>query len=262
MEISLDEVGEYNRRAWDQQVDLGGEWTKPVSREAIAAARRGDWDIVLTPLKPVPREWFPELKDCRVLCLAASGGQQAAILSAAGALVTVLDNSPKQLAQDRRVADENALALHAILGDMRDLSCFSAESFDLVVHPVSNCFVPEVRPVWQEISRVLRPGGLCLSGFYQPAALIFDENAEKQGQLVVRHPLPYSDLTSLTEAERDALVQSGEPFLFGHSLEDQIGGQIDSELVVTGFMEDLWPDRMISRYMPSFAATKSMKWSF
>ncbi len=54
-------VVEFNRSAWDRQVE-GGEnpWTKPVSRQQIEAARRGEWTIVLTEQKPVPASWFPK----------------------------------------------------------------------------------------------------------------------------------------------------------------------------------------------------------
>ncbi len=100
-----DEILRYNRQAWDRQVERGNPWTIPVDPEAIARARQGDWQIVLTPTKPVPADWFPPLAGLDVLCLASGGGQQGPILAAAGAKATVFDNSPKQLAQDRLVAD-------------------------------------------------------------------------------------------------------------------------------------------------------------
>ena len=109
MDDSRDILG-YNRQAWDRQVERGNRWTVPVGPEAIARARRGDWSIVLTPTKPVPADWFPPLAGLDVLCLAGGGGQQGPILAAAGARVTVFDNSPKQLAQDRLVADREGLA--------------------------------------------------------------------------------------------------------------------------------------------------------
>jgi len=99
------DIQEYNRLAWDREVERGNKWTIPVDRETISAARQGRWELLLTPSKPVPSEWFPEVRDLDVLCLASGGGQQGPILAAAGANVTVLDNSPKQLGQDRFVAD-------------------------------------------------------------------------------------------------------------------------------------------------------------
>ena len=93
-----EDVFVYNRQAWDRQVQRGNRWTVPVSSEQIARARNGDWSIVLTPTKPVPLEWFPPLVGLDVLCLASGGGQQGPILAAAGANVTVFDNSPARLA--------------------------------------------------------------------------------------------------------------------------------------------------------------------
>src|SRR5690606_18814003 len=136
------------------------------------AARKGEWSIVLTPTVPVPHAWFPPLAGAAVLCLASGGGQQGPILAAAGARVTVFDNSPQQLAQDRYVARRDNLDLTTVEGDMRDLSAFASDTFDLIVHPVSNVFVPDVRPVWREAFRVLRPGGAMLAGFCNPVLYI------------------------------------------------------------------------------------------
>src|SRR6202034_4651561 len=84
----------HNRAAWDREVESGNEWTQPVGPEVIARARAGDWSVVLIGYQPVPRNWFPaELAGVEVLCLASGGGQQAPVLSAAGAAVTILDNS-------------------------------------------------------------------------------------------------------------------------------------------------------------------------
>jgi 2-polyprenyl-3-methyl-5-hydroxy-6-metoxy-1,4-benzoquinol methylase len=94
----------HNRLVWDRQVEKGNPWTVCVSSEDITSARQGLWQISLTPTKPVPKDWFPPLKSCEVLRLASGGGQQAPILAAAGATITVLDNSPKQLVQDQRAA--------------------------------------------------------------------------------------------------------------------------------------------------------------
>ena len=99
------------------------------------------------------------------------------------------------------VAERDHLAIHTVEGDMADLSSFPDESFDLIVHPVSNVFVPDVRPVWLEASRVLRPGGALLAGIVNPVIYLFDMSLYDQGILQIKHPLPYSDLTSLDEGE-------------------------------------------------------------
>ncbi len=253
------DVRAYNREAWDREVERGNEWTVPVGEDVIEAAQRGRWEVVLTNTKPVPKEWFPDLEGADVLCLASGGGQQAPIFAAAGANVTVLDNSPKQLAQDRFVAERDSLALEAVEGDMADLSVFPDERFDLVFHPVSNLFAPEVRPVWAEAFRVLRRGGVLLAGFINPSCFIFDCELADSGKLRVRHPLPYADATSLSEEERERLIDRGEPLEFSHTLEDQIGGQIEAGFLISGLYEDRHRDDALAAYMPTCIATRAIK---
>src|SRR6185312_13903138 len=149
------DVLRHNSLAWDAECENEGEWSRPVNAEVIANARRGEWQVILTPNKPVPREWFGDLKGRDVLCLASGGGQQGPVLSAAGANVTVLDQSPKQLDRDRLVAERESLNMRLIRGDMADLSIFDDASFDIVFNPCSNCFTPNVRSVWKESFRVL-----------------------------------------------------------------------------------------------------------
>jgi SAM-dependent methyltransferase len=258
------DIREYNRMAWDREVERGNEWTVPVNSETIAAARQGQWEIFLTPSKPVPKEWFPDLEGLDVLCLASGGGQQAPILAAAGANVIVLDNSPKQLEQDRFVAERDSLIITTVEGDMADLSMFSDQSFDLIVHPVSNVFVPDVRPVWTEAFRVLRQGGALLAGFDNPAIHLFDYDlADRTGILQVKYALPYSDLTSLTEEKRQRrVIDEGFPLEFSHTLEDQIGGQLDVGFLIAGFYEDSYSEEeedILADYMHTFIATRAIK---
>jgi SAM-dependent methyltransferase len=255
------DVRTYNRSAWDRAVEDKSPWSIPVSPEVTAAARQGQWQIILTPTIPVPRAWFPQdLHGVDVLCLASGGGQQGPVLAAAGANVTVFDNSPRQLAQDRYVAGRDGLLVRTLEGDMRDLSLFAGASFDLLVHPVSNLFVPDVRPVWREAFRVLRPGGSLLSGFLNPITYIFDiHKADEEGVLEVKYSIPFSDLTSTSEAERQRLLDEGSPLEFGHSLDDQIGGQIDAGFVIAGFYEDRWSDFVLDQHIATFMATRAVK---
>ena len=253
------DIREYNRSAWNMEVERGNEWTRPVTPEVIAAAREGVWEVLLTETRPVPREWFPELKAAEVLCLASGGGQQAPILAAAGARVTVLDNSPKQLEQDRKVAEREGLSLSTIEGDMADLSAFADESFDLIFHPCSNLFVPDVRPVWKEAFRVLRRKGALLAGFLNPVLYLVDEKLAENGVLQVRHKLPYSDLNSLTKEECRQLMLRNEPLQFGHSLQDQLGGQTDAGFVIKAFYEDRHRTLPIAEYTPTYIATRAFK---
>lgn len=249
----------YNRLAWDRAVAEGSEWTIPVTPAQTAAARQGEWQLVLTPTKAVPHSWFPPLAGAKVLGLAAGGGQQGPILAAAGAEVTIVDASPQQLAQDRYVARRDGLSLTTIEGDMADLSAFADKTFDLIVHPCSNLFVPDVMVVWRECYRVLKTGGVLMAGFCNPATYIFDQRLADEGILQVRHRLPYSDLASLSETERQSYIDDEQPLEFSHTLDEQIGGQLAEGFVLTGFYEDTWPGRTLDAYMPTFIATRAVK---
>jgi len=89
-----DAVRSHNRKAWNAEVERGNRWTVPVDHQAIEAARGGRLEVLLTDSRVVPAAWFPDLDGADALCLASGGGQQGPLLAAAGANVTVLDNSP------------------------------------------------------------------------------------------------------------------------------------------------------------------------
>ncbi len=247
----------YNRKAWDKQVESGNPWTVPVTSEQVDAARHGEWQVLLTPTKPVPRTWFPpELNGANLLCLASGGGQQGPILAAAGASVTVFDNSPNQLARDRMVSERDGLAIRTVLGDMANLSEFADESFELIFNPVSTCFIPEVKPVWQECYRVLRKGGALLTGFIQPHAYCLDL---REGVYHLRFSLPYADPTSISTEERIQRFGADTPLEFSHTFTDQIGGQMAAGFHLVDLYEDIDPSEPINKYMPTFMATRAVK---
>jgi len=257
------DIRSHNRAAWNRNVETRNPWTLPVGTDVIERARRGQFEPLLTPTKPVPMEWFPTLAGTPTLCLASGGGQQGPVLAAAGAVVTVFDNSPSQLSQDRLVAEREGLAIATVEGDMADLSVFADGTFGLIVHPCSNCFVPDIRPVWRECFRVLRAGGVLLAGFTNPVRYLFDDERTQNGSLEARHAIPYSDLTDLSEADRRRLVlDKMQPLEFGHTLADQIGGQLDAGFLLNGFFEDGYPESAgdpISRFMKTFLATRAVK---
>lgn len=248
----------HNRVAWDELVDNDNEWSRPVGPEVIAKARQGDWSVVLIGHEPIPRDWFPsELPGARVLCLASGGGQQGPVLAAAGATVTVFDNSPKQLARDDEVAARDGLGLRTVLGDMRDLSAFDDASFDVIFNPVSNVFCPDLTPVWEETFRVLRPGGTLMVGFMNPDVYIFDEVALDRQELVVRHRLPFSSL-DLSPDDRMRAYGSG-PIEYSHSLTEQIGGQLAAGFVLTHLSEAPHHADATAQHLSAYIATRAVK---
>jgi SAM-dependent methyltransferase len=249
----------HNRAAWDREVADGNEWTRPVGPDVVARARAGDWSVVLIGYEPTPRDWFPaDLAGAAILCLASGGGQQGPVLAAAGADVTVFDNSPGQLARDTEVAAREGLVVRTVLGDMRDLGAFAAASFDVVFNPVSNVFCPELGPVWREAYRVLRPGGILMTGFMNPDIFIFDVTMlDEREEFVVRHPLPFSTL-DLSGAERMRSYGDG-PIEYSHSLTEQIGGQLAAGFVLTHLVEAPHHADATSRYLPGYIATRATK---
>ncbi len=251
------DIQKYNQQAWDNQVNSGkNPWTVPVSPEVIANARKGDWSVVLTQTVPVPKEWFPPMKGLKVLGLASGGGQQGPVFAAAGAEVTVFDNSPAQLARDREVAERDGLNIHTVQGDMRDLSAFENESFDFIFHPVSNLFIHEIRPVWREAYRVLRKGGSMLAGFMNPLFYLFDWDDMEKGNLNVKYKIPFSDVEAYG---MERLQQEDRPAEFGHSLADQLAGQMEAGFHLTGLYEDHHTDLKISEFSPTYIATRAIK---
>lgn len=256
------DIFSHNQAAWDRLAAHDCEWSRPVSPEAVAAARNGHWSVRLAP-GDLPADWLGEVEGRDILCLASAGGQQAPILAAAGAKVTVFDASQRQLDQDRHVAARDGLALIAVQGDMRDLSIFPESSFDIILNPISNLYVPDILPVWRECHRVLRPGGRLLASFYNPVVFVGDRDPElaEQGLIRPRFPVPYADIRDLDATERDAKQARGEAFVFGHSLTEQIGGQIEAGFSIAGFQEDRQPVPrfLIDTFLPTFITTLALK---
>lgn len=249
---------EANRKIWDERSENNDIWSVPVTSEMVEQARKGIWSIVLTPTKPVPANWFPDkLHEKRILCLASGGGQQGPILAATGADVTVFDNSRRQLEKDEFVARRDNLKIKTVQGNMQDLSMFEDESFDCIIHPWSNGYIDDVRPVWKECARVLKKQGLLLAGFGNPIECIFNVGKLEQGIFAVENKIPYADIEHMDDPETRAVVEESG-YLWGHTLEDQIQGQTDAGFAIVGFYEDIG-GTALDQYINSSIATKAIK---
>lgn len=254
------DVYEYNRKAWTIQVEENNRWTVPVTAEEISAARKGEVKVVLTPTLPVPQSWFPDLKGSKLLALASAGGQQAPIFAAAGAEVTLLDLTPAQLDQDRKVAELYDLTINLVEGKMEDLSAFADESFDVIFHPCSNMFTPDLKPVWKECSRVLRKKGILMWGFTKPESLLIMPQKDNPSDFRLKYKMPYNDFDSLTPEEQSVYTDKNEPMLFAHSWSDQIGELLNNGFQLTHFFEDDWAGKdPIDEYYKSFVAARAVK---
>ena len=249
------DIVKYNKIAWNNYVAQNNRWTIPVSEQELENAKNGNWNIVLTPQKPVPHYWFPDLNGLKILGLASGGGQQCPILATLGADVTVFDNSENQLLQDKNISEKFNLGIKTVQGDMKDLSSFADNTFDLIFNPCSTTFVDTVLPVWEECFRILKLNGILMTGFTNPISLQLDE---ENFRLI--YTQPYSDINSLPEEKLENLLQNQEALIFGHSLTDQIGGQLTAGFLLTHMYEDIWGgDNKIDNYFPSFIATRAVK---
>jgi ubiquinone/menaquinone biosynthesis C-methylase UbiE len=254
------DIIKYNSIAWDKLVDDQSEWTVPVSEEIIKDAKMGISSIVLTNEKSVPQEWYMPIMGKRVLCLACGGGQQAPVIAALGGDVTVFDNSKKQLERDLFVAQRDKLDIDIVQGDMKDLSIFKDESFDLIFHPISNCFIDDPQPVWKECYRVLKKGGELLSGFINPVYYIFDlKTMEQENKLKVTGSIPYSDIEQICAEYLKKRIEKNETLEYGHTLESQIAGQLNAGFMITGFYEDVISDKLVDKHIKTTIATKAIK---
>ena len=256
--VPIDAV-KFNQSAWDKMAAAGDKYYHGMTSEQIEKARNSDFRIRVTPTRPVPDQWLAPIKGSSVLCLAGGGGQQGPLLAAAGAKVTVFDLSEIQLQRDLEIAKRENLPLATAQGDMRDLSCFENEKFDLIISPCATCFCPTVEEIWTESFRVLKPGGSLIVGFINPVYYIFDAAKLDRGKFEVRHQIPYCDF-DLPEETRQKLLGPDRPLEFGHSLEDLIGLQLKAGFELTGFYEDGWGDNdNLSSMINVFIGTKATK---
>ena len=242
-----------NAETIDRWIEEGWEWGKPISHETYEAAKRGCWDVLLTPTKPVPHEWFGELKGKKVLGLASGGGQQMPIFAALGADCTVLDYSPRQLESERLVSEREGYPIRIVRADMTKPLPFEDEEFDLIFHPVSNCYVREVKPIWRECWRVLKSGGVLLAGTDHYVNYIVDED---EREIVNR--LPFDPLTN--EDQRRQLEREDAGMQFSHTLEEQINGQLQAGFTLLELLEDTNGEgRLHELNVPTFLLMRSVK---
>ena len=242
-----------NAATIDRWIEDVWEWGKPISHEVFLQAKEGNWDVVLTPTKNVPHHWFGNLKGKKVLGLASGGGQQMPIFAALGAECTVLDYSEKQLESEKLVSVREGYDIRIVRADMTKRLPFEDEEFDLIFHPVSNCYVKEVKPIWKECYRVLKKGGSLLSGVDYYINYIVDLE-EKE----IVNALPFDPLTN--EVYRKMLEEEDDGMQFSHTLEEQLGGQLEAGFTLIELFEDTnGSGRLHDMNIPAYMALRAKK---
>ncbi len=244
---------EINASTIDRWVDEGWEWGVPIDHESFLRAKAGDLNVFLTPTRPVPKEWFGELRGKRVLGLASGGGQQMPVFAALGARCTVFDISSRQLESERLVAERESYDIEIVRGDMTERLPFEDESFDLIFHPVSNCYVKDVSHVWRECFRVLKKGGTLLSG----VDLFINHLVDEDEKMIV-NSMPFDPLSN--PEQRKQLEDSDSGMQFSHTLSEQIGGQLQAGFVLLDLYDDTnGSGRLHELNVPTMLAMRSKK---
>ena len=245
---------EINAKTIDRWIDEGWEWGMPISHEQFVNALGGKWSMLLTPTKPVPKDWYPDLKGKRVLGLASGGGQQMPIFAALGAECTVLDYSEKQIKSDLAVAEREGYKINAIRGDMTKPLPFENDLFDLIFHPVSNCYIEDVMHVWKECCRILKKGGRLMAGLDNGFNFLFDEENEKD----MKYQLPFNPLQNRKLLK--SLEKEDSGIQFSHTLEEQIRGQLKAGFMLLDLYEDTNGKGFLHEHgVPTFWATLAVK---
>jgi SAM-dependent methyltransferase len=216
-----------NRVVWDRLAESGSVFatvaTDDECRNPLAALDSRGW---------LP----PSVRGLNILCLAAAGGWQSILYACGGANVTVVDLSRSMLRLDEREATRRNIVVRTIEGSMDDLSMLNESTFDLVHQPVSTCYVPRLAPVYREIARVLRPGGLYISQHKQPTSLQVTHRDAKDRYVL---GIEYYQSEALPDVP-DRTYREAGAVEYLHPWEELVG-----ELCRTGFLlEDLGePDR-------------------
>jgi len=242
-----------NAKTIDKWVEEGWEWGLPITHEQYISALKGDWQMLLTPTKPVPKDWYPDLSGKKVLGLASGGGQQMPIFTALGAECTVLDYSARQIASEILVAKRENYQITTIQADMTKPLPFANDYFDLIFHPVSNCYIEEVIPVWKECYRILKKEGRLMTGVDNGFNFLFDED-EKE----IKYHLPFNPLKDPELLE--VLKKDNSGVQFSHTIEEQIRGQLQAGFTLLDLYEDTNGSGLLHEHgVPTFWATLVIK---
>lgn len=222
--MEKDEAARINEPFWDQESKKGIGYTIPYLNLDPKVVR----EFALGKLDPPPKELrrfvvpFGDVEGKDVLCLGAGGGQQSAAYGVLGANVTVVDLSQRQLDADRRAAEHYGYPLRAIHSDMRDLSSLDDGSID-VVYATGLCYVREIRRVYEEVARVLRPGGSLRMDAGQPAIFVVEEI---DGRYTLG--VPYCETVY---RRKDGAIE------FRHYMDDVFNGLLEAGLSIQGVVD-------------------------
>jgi SAM-dependent methyltransferase len=228
-----DKVAMANQRLWEEEVKKGCGYTIPWLDLDVSLLRQyaaGKLEFLPEPMTCLyPASVLANVEGQEVLCLASGGGQQSAVFSLLGARVTVVDLTEGQLEGDRKADAHYGYDITTFQADMRDLLCLNDNSFDLVFQADSMAFVPDIRQVYSEVARVLRPHGTYRVALANPATFAIDWTGEKYCIKA-----PYSQRV---EHRDDGGIE------FRHYMDDIFNGLFDAGLSIHRLYEEPYSRR-------------------
>ena len=243
--MEFDSIAARNQEYWDERVRQGKLYTVPwmdLDRDVLNAFVAGKIQQMPTTNGFLyPRQAFQDAAGKKVLCLASGGGQQSAVYGLLGAEVTVLDLCAGQLESDQLAARHHGYSVRTIQGDMRDLSIFADDSFDRVHQSISIVFVPDVRQVYRQVARVLRPGGMYFVGHGNPTTDATSLEGPNNGWDGIGYRIaePYIGGAVRRRPDGSESMTEGEPTgEYRHLLSDIFNGLIEAGLRICGVYED------------------------
>lgn len=250
----MKDVSEHNAEVWDRMVAQKSGFASTVSAR-----------VLNDPQKHINiYNWLPEgVRGKKVLCLAAGGGKHAPLYAAGGAQVTVLDVSEAMLEKDRQMAERHQFTIRRVRACMTRMTMLERCEFDLIMQPVSACYVENLDALYAGVQRVLKPGGIYIVQHKQPFSLqcsAFPEHGTYQVETEGHHQGPLPPVTGSEHREAGALE-------FLHPLEALLGGLCRNGFVIEDVREpwhgrpDVAPGTFAHRshFVPPYVAVKARK---
>lgn len=244
----MKEYAAQNAKMFDSWVEDGWEYGSPLTEEQCEEVRKGNFNLYLASLVPVPRDWLPEpIAGKKVLGLAAGGGQQMAVLSLLGADCTLIDVSSAQIKADEMVAKREGYAIKTVQADISEPLPFEDDEFDLIVAPVSFCYIQEIEPVLNECARVLKNGATMLIGFDNVVNFISSD------QFHIDTKLPFDPLTNPEQYNEE------DGYQFSHTVGEQLKALLQAHFQIADVFEDYnILGHLKKLHIPSFLAVKAV----
>ena len=252
MELNEDKI--VNEKAWDSRAKQQQRFTKTADREAYEKASH-----VLAQ-----QAWLEgAVYGKTVLLLASGGGGQSGLFASQGAKVTVVDISSAMLLNDQALAKEKQFDIQVLHTSMDDLSALEDDFFDVVIHPVSTCYLKNISKVYSEVARVCKSGAVYISHHKQPASLQSSQFPDKKGYYL-ETPLDHSGPLPVVKG---SMCREEGTLEYVHSWESLLGELCRAGFVIEDLVEPKHGDKKAevgsfahrNRFLPTFVSVKAVK---